>query len=296
MAFEEDPQPPLAQDVQILQALQNANHVVNLKALSDDPEPTPEPKTFKPSTTHMNEDENQRPDRFPNRLLIRLFLCAARACAAMAWPPGLNRDTWGYMRPEEARDDIEPLLASHGAIRPSHWLFGGLDHRPEHSLVPIMKLISFDEAYVHDGTEATINDTPKFDRKAQIVRRTAPKGLSNPATRANVHSIGVRMGNIILEDNWLQADEVREEMGARDQWARNTHPGYDPQLIELVARCIAVDPNNRPSIYELLDTLKEWSFKKTAEYYSGKQGAEIETDEALRELVKQYIFDVAVVG
>ncbi|KAK8038466.1 hypothetical protein PG993_006877 [Apiospora rasikravindrae] len=329
MAFEEPPPSSLEPDTLLLQELQNAIHVVKLAALSDEPNPTPEPKKFKPFfnplkpkglkyehylidyepngslgqfITRMDEDEIKTKGkswdgddrtRIPNRLLIRIFLCAARACAAMAWLPGPGperRDRFGYLLAEDARDDIEPTNYVHGAIRPSHWLFGLVDgHTEEHSLVPIMKLAGFDEAYAHNGVEAVIEDTPEFDQRAQIVRRTRPVGKSNPATRANVLNVGVLMGNIILEDNQLlNADEVRRELGAKEHWSRTTHPGYDPELVELIARCLAVEPNSRPTIQELLDTLRTWLFQKNGVYYAGKPGDLYENDAALRQLIKKW--------
>ncbi|KAK8095076.1 hypothetical protein PG997_001761 [Apiospora hydei] len=329
MAFEDPPPSSLERDTLLLQDLQYVIHVVKLVALSNEPTPTPEPKNFKPVfnpfkpdglkyehyliehepngsleqlITRMEEDEKTYKssldtgkdaddrERIPNRLLIRIFLCAARACAAMAWLPGPGRDRFGYLLPEEARNDVDPTNYVHGAIRPNHWLFGQVDgHTEEHSLVPIMKLAGFDEAYVHNGEEADIENTPEFDQKSEIVCRTRPVGKSNAATRVNILNVGVLMGNIILEDNQLlTADEVRKELGPKGQWSRTTHPGYDPELVELVARCLAVEPNSRPTIQELLDTLRTWLFQKTGTYYAMKPGDKWETDVALRQLIQRY--------
>ncbi|KAK7947711.1 uncharacterized protein PG986_008597 [Apiospora aurea] len=223
-------------------------------------------KTYKSS---LNEEEDDR-ERIPNRLLIRIFLCVA--------------------------DHVKPAISSSKFNPPDTYttgLFGQVDgHTEEHSLVPIMKLAGFDEAYVHNGEEADIENTPEFDQKAQIVRRTRPVGNSNAATRVNVLNVGVLMGNIILEDNQLlTADEVRRELGPKEQWSRATHPGYDPELVELVARCLAVEPNSRPTIQELLDTLRTWLFQKTGAYYAMMPGDKWETDVALRQLIQRCMYD-----
>lgn len=102
------------------------------------------------------------------------------------------------------------------------------------------------------------------------------------------------MANIILEDDGLlTADEVREELGPKDEWSKNTDPGYDPELLEMIARCIAEDPSNRPTIAELLRTLEGWIYTKDYAYYRAKQlpWYQRERDEYLKKLVQLYMYD-----
>ncbi|KAK6836716.1 hypothetical protein PG987_007211 [Apiospora arundinis] len=321
MVYEDPPPYPLQNELNALQDFQYSMHVIKPRPIPDESTPTPEPTRFLPLLNplrpkglpyehyftedlpngNLNQliqrrdaDVDHREDRFPNRFLIRIFLCAARACTAMAWPPGQHADNFGLLRPEPALEDEvrDPLLNVHGAVWFNHWLFGHVYHHNfEHSIVPIMKLAGFDHAYVHNGVETVTYDTPEYDQQAQIVRRTRPRGLGNPATRANVLGIGVLMGNMILEDTWLNADEVREQLGARHEWARNTNPGYDPDLIELIARCLAVEPMSRPTIYEIVRDLENWLWYRRAEYYWEKPGGYMETDEALNQFCQRYMYN-----
>ncbi|KAK8009330.1 hypothetical protein PG991_011881 [Apiospora marii] len=326
MAFNEAPsyEYSLAHDIETLQTLQNAVHVVNLEAVSDSQSPDPEPTSFKPLLNpfqgaglkyehylieHMPNGSlarfiervsaNKAIDRFSNRFIISIFLCAARACAAMAWTPERKLDAFGYQVPEQAQNR-DPLPLVHGANRPSHWLFGRIDgFWREHDRIPIMKLAGFDEAYKYNGIEPKFSDAPKFDREAEIVMNCySPdfprSGTSNPATRMNVLNVGTLMANIILEDDGLlSVDQAREQLGPKDQWSKNTDPGYDPELLSLIAMCIAVDPNNRPTIAELLDTLNEWIWTKDLPYYRNMNLPyyQRETNEYLQRLVQTYMFN-----
>ncbi|KAK8133608.1 hypothetical protein PG984_005620 [Apiospora sp. TS-2023a] len=343
MAFENPPAYPLQNDITTLQALQNANHVVNLKAVSASNSPNPAPTSFRP---HLNPfssaglryehylieympngslerfiervSANQLIDRFSNRFLFHIFLCAARACAAMAWTPERKLDAFGFQLPE-AEQERPPLPFVHGAIRPGHWLFGSIDeHSFEHTHVPIMKLAGFDESYVQNDVEPRMPPVlpsrsaaaakgkepppaPEFDLKAGIVKEGyspmfPPLGTFNLATQINVLNVGVLMANIVLEDDGrLTADEVRQQLGPRDKWNRNTDPGYDPDLLELIAMCIAVDPNNRPTISELLGTLKVYVAERDGRYYVNRKlpGFERETNGYLRRLVQTYMYDAS---
>lgn len=82
-------------------------------------------------------------------------------------------------------------------------------------------------------------------------------------------------------------------MGPRDEWKKTTDPGYDPELLEMIAKYVAVDPRNRPTISELLETLSYWVSQKTAQYYINMRLPEFsrETNEYMERLVQMYIYE-----
>ncbi|KAK8077104.1 hypothetical protein PG996_003274 [Apiospora saccharicola] len=127
---------------------------------------------------------------------------------------------------------------------------------------------------------------PEFDLKAGIVRDEVFDNTDKCAQRRGV----------LEDDGLLTADQVREELGPRIQWKRKTDPGYDPDLLDMIAMCLAEDPDNRPNIAELLNTLKEFVEKRDGNYYKEIElpGLERETNGYLRRLVQTYMYDASV--
>ncbi|RYP91724.1 hypothetical protein DL770_002165 [Monosporascus sp. CRB-9-2] len=283
-------------EVEALQELQNAPHVAKLISINDKPLLNPLAEAGLQGDHYFMQyyprgslaqflDRTQHLERLPNRLLIAIFLCAAKACAAMAYPPGPERDRFGYLPLEKAYNDRDPSNLVHWAIRGDHWLFGETDYRPEHAITPIMSLIGFGSSQVLESQndEVDQNAVREYDAKQGLVRWGLPNGRRNAATRNNVLGVGMMMATILNEDYEQPPELTRESL------LYDVHKHYDKDLYRLVKECIAVNPTNRPTIQELIDKLYDWIWSKGENYYSGKPGGDIETDTEIRRLVNDCI-------
>ncbi|RYP51109.1 hypothetical protein DL769_010866 [Monosporascus sp. CRB-8-3] len=264
-------------EVEALQELQNAPHVAKLASINGKPLLNPLAEAGLQGDHYFMQyyprgslaqflDRTQHLERLPNRLLIAIFLCAAKACAAMAYPPGPERDRFGYLPFEKAYNDRDPSNLVHWALRGDHWLFGETDYRPEHALTPIMSLIGFGSSQVLESQndEVDQNAVREYDVKQGLVRchgRGLPNGRRNTATRSNVLGVGMMMATILNEDYEQPPELTRESL------LYDVHKHYDKDLYRLVKECIAVSPPNRPTIQELIDKLYDWIWSKVAEAF-----------------------------
>lgn len=70
------------------------------------------------------------------------------------------------------------------------------------------------------------------------------------------------------------------------------YPNLDPGLQEMVVRCLAVVPNNRPSLEDIVIYLRDKIQRTTsASYRRYPGGGRYETTAEMRRLVKRCIFD-----
>lgn len=68
------------------------------------------------------------------------------------------------------------------------------------------------------------------------------------------------------------------------------HPSLDPELRLLVQRCLAVDPQNRPRLEELIPSLAE--NLRTEDYYKSRAGYDsMETDITLQLIASRFILN-----
>ncbi|KAI1080348.1 hypothetical protein F5B20DRAFT_589424 [Whalleya microplaca] len=97
----------------------------------------------------------------PNRILWHIFLCMTRACVAMAYPPseGQRED----LRP------VQPLSLSQWDMHTRNFMFDRMRlDKPEHSIMPALKLIDFDNAALmeeNDVDPPDEDDVEAFDDK-----------------------------------------------------------------------------------------------------------------------------------
>ncbi|RYP18746.1 hypothetical protein DL765_003768 [Monosporascus sp. GIB2] len=265
-----------------LQELQNAPHVAKLVSINDEPLLNPLAETGLKGDHYFMQyyprgslaqflDRTQHLERLPNRLLIVIFSAiAAKACAAMAYPPGPERDRFGYLPFEKAYNDRDRSNLVHWALHGDHW-FGETDYRPEHAITPIMSLIGFgsSQALESQNDEVDQNAVREYDVKQGLVRchgRGLPNGRRNAATRNNFLGVGMMMATVPNEDYEQPPGLMRESL------LYDVHRHYDKDLYRLVKECIAVNPSNRPTIQELIDKLYDWIWSKGEKYYSGKPG------------------------
>ncbi|KAI1193778.1 kinase-like domain-containing protein [Nemania serpens] len=211
----------------------------------------------------------------PNRILWSLFLCLVRACVAMAWPPQQGQ-------PEEPKSNITPSSLAHWDMHGENLLFGRLGGISEHSFVPILKLIDFDNAAeVDEEIEADPIDIESFDDELELERYRRHQGATNMGTRANILDIGMIMTRI------LSGDHTLDEGGSRE-FIEHEHPLLDDDLQLLIVRCLAADPINRPKLDELLGRTFNAAMSRT---YSNTPYHNYETDARVREIVQRCILN-----
>ncbi len=98
------------------------------------------------------------------------------------------------------------------------------------------------------------------------------------------------MTRLIANDNSLNDGLSRDEI----QHITNTKvPHLDPELRLLIIRCLAVDPQNRPRLAVLLDHAISSRLLKTAASYGGLPTAQMETDEHIRQIIQEFVFNAA---
>ncbi len=146
-------------------------------------------------------------------------------------------------------------------------LFGATGDFPEHAIIPPAKLIDFGLA-IQDATSVMRNimDISK-NIMWLILLRLSPLGRL-PIDHQGVYTLGLP----------LLAPQFLEQ-----------HPTLDLDLRDLLIRCLAADPMQRPSLPELLQAAKSAVRRKDANFYG--PAAPQESDGAIRRFVQEYIYD-----
>ncbi|KAK5632350.1 hypothetical protein RRF57_008064 [Xylaria bambusicola] len=165
-------------------------------------------------------------------------------------------------------------------------MFGGLDqHEKEHRVVPIAKLIDLGEA----------NERPIVSVRLTCDLSRPNIGRRNKGIDKNLLDIGVLMANLISNTRGFVISCQRSIMNP------NIHRHLDQDLRLLVQRCLAVNPENRPRLEELIELVgrENSPFFRDENYYRRdiRQGAinpeeMLETDVALYTIVQKYLLDV----
>ncbi|KAH9887504.1 kinase-like domain-containing protein [Xylariomycetidae sp. FL2044] len=264
-----------------LQVLSNAEHIVRILALG--PVENLPQEVFLIIEYLENGLLYQFLRRFgsnpiPNRMLWSIFLCLIRASVAMAWPPGPGE-------PEDVRVDT-PSALTHWDMHDMNLMFGRHDAASsEHRLVPILKLIDFDLAGERDEAEDfEAEERVEYDdglNLRQYIGAGGALGASNIGTAANVRDIGLVMTRIINGDRTLEVEDARD-------YIQEDHQDLDGELRLLIARCLAVDPDNRPTLQELLAVAYNAVLTRT---YAGTASAGYESDANIARIVQTYILN-----
>ncbi|KAI0858656.1 hypothetical protein F4860DRAFT_485714 [Xylaria cubensis] len=236
------------------------------------------------------------PFMLPNRLLWSIFLCLIRACVGMAWPPD------GPDVVLEVPAPSEPLTLAHMDLHSGNVMFGDLDEMElEHGTVPVAKLIDLGEANERPAGEATVPPDPlamnRYDNVLLLATHRPETGRRNQGIDKNILDVGVLMANLITNVPGFAITCRRNIMDT------SIHPYLDEDLRLLVQRCLAIDPENRPRLEELVELVGEANspFFRDEKYYKKNQGLaeiravnpaeELETDDALNVIVQNYIFN-----
>ncbi|KAK5625274.1 hypothetical protein RRF57_000990 [Xylaria bambusicola] len=173
---------------------------------------------------------------------------------------------WADSKLEEF-GNIPPSRLVHGDMHPGNMLFGTIGDFPEHDIVPPVKLIDFGLSFRNPvGVMWNISDIAK-NMMWLIIQRLVPLGVWP------------------LDYN----DIVTEGAPLLDaQWAPKTRH-LDPELLDILLRCLAQSPLDRPTLAQLLQVAKDAVQNRDQEYY----GAEAfqESDVSIQRFVQQYIYD-----
>ncbi|KAI1371073.1 hypothetical protein F4677DRAFT_450782 [Hypoxylon crocopeplum] len=250
---------------------------------------------------------------FPNRLLWRFFMCLIRMCIGMAWPPDPLAGQ-GQLNPSQPR--LEQVLNAapsgivHGDIHNGNVMIGPID-RPtsdyEHHITPRLKMI--------DGGAVSISEEER-DNVHQ-----------DPATTENLFAIGMIMATLSTLDEDLGGKMYPERPdpvmftdvrpfataatellppqgpnpGQRDRRYHIAHQWLDPDLLQAIVHCLAVNPHDRPFLAGLASGVQNVIQTRDDNFYEGfyernniNVSSYIETDDYITEFMQQLIMDPAI--
>ncbi|RYP37440.1 hypothetical protein DL767_002913 [Monosporascus sp. MG133] len=193
---------------------------------------------------------------FPNRLMWRFFMCLVRSALEMAYYDrgvDLSATTLGNL------PSMAPGPLAHLDMKGENIVIGDLLpelQRPEHVVSPILKLIDF------GGAEDVVDPEARQER---IGAQFAPTG-----SELNIFDIGTVMLYILLheaEGDYRVPEATEITVGAATFLSFGTvlsgrrhelvSNGVDEPLIDLICRCLAQDPQDRPGLIELAALVRE---------------------------------------
>ncbi|RWA12632.1 hypothetical protein EKO27_g2455 [Xylaria grammica] len=223
-----------------------------------------------------------------------------RMVVGLAWPardlggrPGGASGSEAIPAPNERGERPPKSRLLHGDFHAQNIMVDTLEP-VEHRFIPVLKLIDF----------GTSRDLP--------VRPNEPEGL---VVKTNIRAIGEVMlgllrGNIKGGPGMMEIT-YKGETRAVNSYAtdldrlsnRYRAPAYmvaqhqeridnlDPEIRSLVALCVAVRPEDRPDIEDLLGIVEEKARNKKRDDYLSYKYSDNETEAAIRDIVERYMFD-----
>ncbi|KAI0205098.1 kinase-like protein [Astrocystis sublimbata] len=208
----------------------------------------------------------------PNRVIWPVFLCLIRACIGIAYP---------LSRPEGAPSVLEQIPAGnvdpypllHSDVHPRNVMIDSADDIEEHKLVGnVFKLIDFGMA--HESSRLQGPPQNLFDCARVIARMiSGPNAVSRPAEPFKGFA--------------TRATTILPPAGEEDD---DPFSYYDPDLRDLVARCMYVDSSQRPTLKEALAVAQKGVSKTASDMPFGED----ETDVAIRGFFQRNLYDVPV--
>ncbi|KAI0201990.1 hypothetical protein F4808DRAFT_423139 [Astrocystis sublimbata] len=220
--------------------------------------------------------------KLPNRILWRFFLCLARMCVAMGWPPEAQEPVTeivdGPQRHALTHDDMHSENLMFGAFIPN-------DPDEEHAITPIMVLIDL------GSMQKIVGDSDELYE----------------AVYKNLYDIGTTMVELVTLDvgadqklAFTEDDAVTFRFADRELMTdggiilpyegNDPYPGLDPMLRDLICACLGTHYSDRPTAGDLVDTLRSYIRARDGNFYA-KHGYTGESDEEIRSTVSQLYFD-----
>ncbi|KAH9906295.1 kinase-like domain-containing protein [Xylariomycetidae sp. FL2044] len=224
------------------------------------------------------KEEDRKLEYIPVRILWRIFLCLVRACVGMAYlPPGNVPD-----RPPVGREEI-PERGNERAI--IHFdldiynvFMGSALLDDEHDVNPIAKLADFGLTKEWDDNDTTTYKEAKLLSGKRSFRTPEQQDNDDTArepgrvsSALNIFAVGMVMYCLLtvhLPYDYLEKSETWPlETPDGSRYIETCAPAIvktpsfwdfiDRRLRHLIARCMAKDPKLRPSLKELVDSIKE---------------------------------------
>ncbi|KAI1098262.1 hypothetical protein F4804DRAFT_350588 [Jackrogersella minutella] len=215
----------------------------------------------------------QHQTHLPNRLLWSIFLCLTRACVGMAYP--MNREGGRRNLPEVfPAEGGPPGDLMHRYLHAGNVVFGDVDSTSqEHALIPIAKFIDFGAAFESpEGTGPGFNIYDISILMLAIITKTRTPNFNEQC---------------IYRDIWTEATEILPEGNGAN------YPNLDDDLRWLLARCFAIDDQDRPTLQQLLTEVENAVRTKTAGTFPFAQ-APLETDAAIKTFLQNLVYNADV--
>ncbi|KAI0455478.1 hypothetical protein F5B21DRAFT_190404 [Xylaria acuta] len=179
-------------------------------------------------------------------LLWYFFLCLTRGCVAMAWPP--NRGSRNP--PPVVREEIPNLMRRaskmvHADLHMGNVMFGEYDARDDtqpscHQGVPILKIIDFGLASEEATPEEAQWDNMRY--VGELIYQLATLCIDDSIWDGDDDRLSFVVDDISSLDDfetWLDEDFYKSRR-------------FSKAFRRLLARCLAVEPDRRPSVRRAL--------------------------------------------
>ncbi|KAI1423340.1 kinase-like domain-containing protein [Xylaria sp. FL1777] len=203
----------------------------------------------------------------PNRILWSIFLCMIRACIGMAYPIGAPlTSTTSTLETIPSRTPPGPLKHNDIALR--NMMVGTAVEEGEHKIGTVFKLIDFGMAHRAD-----------------------------PASPDNLFAIAEVLASFITMKTYPIKNKEAMYQGSRTRGGYLLltpqgipFPWLDPALAGLMAQCLYILPDRRPSLQEALARASYAVLRKPSNMYPNPQE---ETDEVIKNFVQNYILNAS---
>ncbi|KAI0160809.1 hypothetical protein GGR57DRAFT_499486 [Xylariaceae sp. FL1272] len=217
-------------------------------------------------------------NNLPASLINSIFFCFVRMAIAMAYP---GQD--GETVPEDPT--IYPTMLAHCDMDWTNVMFGDITPSTEHDRWPILKAIDFGQA--RDWTEVEEEEErPRAgsQRKRRDDAYTEANDLAASALVADQLIPGRKRRNVGVEKNILDMGQVMVQIlvGRNIEWTadrrrtwiadRTHYPTLNPDIRQLIIRCLAPEGQHRPSLEELVSY--PWLNVETSPYERNRLLAE----------------------
>ncbi|OTB06167.1 hypothetical protein M426DRAFT_9982 [Hypoxylon sp. CI-4A] len=272
-------------------------------------------------------DVRKKLEYIPSRILWRIFLCLAKACVGMAYPPSLYNDAQQMQQiySEVVYPEEDPQQIIHFDMHPFNVFVDDpmktINDIPDHGFTPRFKLGDFgltsqwDNGWTLDEKISACNvGRPGFQAPEQRHRlRINEEGAFGPHT--NIWGAGYLMYialtlyftededwapttcNITMPDGTSQ-DLVTWAPFLVGEPVYDEFKAYSTELRTLIARCMADKQEDRPSLDELVDTIRAQIVKGDTEASALphkartvddlKRPPPVESDELLHRFAQEY--------
>ncbi|KAI0183386.1 kinase-like domain-containing protein [Xylaria flabelliformis] len=206
--------------------------------------------------------------RMPNKVLWSLFLCLIRACIGMAYPLERPEETQSVLETVPA-DGTRPRGIIHQDLATRNIVLGSGDGLDEHHVGYLFKLIDFGSTSEYDLPRGPRDNLYDCARLMLQMLDYEPIFSFPTVWREEL----TRVGSILPPEDNPNDDPF---------------PHVDFDLRDLIARCLYVDAQKRPTLQEALEEAQ----RAVARDPDTFPDPEEETDERIRDFFQKFIHDV----